>query len=312
MLESILHLVLTSMFLQLRLGSESLVQPDYYQQSLLPESELRVNYTIKPRKIVNPYAVDVVVTAASALVVDKDSGKILYQKNSDEQRSIASITKLMTALVFIDNNPGWEKAFTVSEIDYRPGGIVHLIAGESLTVEDIFYAALVSSANEAAMALARSTGMSEEEFVAAMNHKAQDLGMSNTVFTDVTGLHNSNKSTAHDLVILLEAVFKHQEIVKALSTKNYQLSIINKNISRSITSTDLVLGQNFGIDGEVYQIKAGKTGYLEASGYCFASQITNQNNNSIYAVVLGSSSINNRFIDTKALAYWVFTNYRWF
>ena len=107
---------------------------------------------------------DVKITAKSAIAVDAKTGAILYKNNAQEIRPMASITKLMTALVFLDYNPGWQKeVFTIAS-DRRNGGIIHLNTGEVMTIKDLFYTALIASDNDAAMALARSTGLDENEF----------------------------------------------------------------------------------------------------------------------------------------------------
>ena len=123
-----------------------------------------------PEKV-DPTSLGIEVTAKSVLVVDLKSGAILFSKNSDEKRSIASITKLMTALVFLENNPGWDEIITVKESDKRNGGLAKLWPEEEVKVIDLFNLTLVSSTNEAAIALARSTSLSEEKFVELMNKK---------------------------------------------------------------------------------------------------------------------------------------------
>jgi D-alanyl-D-alanine carboxypeptidase len=186
-----------------------------------------------------------------------------------------------------------------------------LIAGEEVSATHVFYTALVASSNEAAVALSRSTGLNNDEFVAEMNKKAKGLGMLGTKFSDVTGLNNENKSTATDIVILSKNALSNIHISKATGTRQYPIDILNKGIVRNIKTTNRVLHQRFGIDNQVYTILSGKTGYLESAGYCFTSKIKDNNGMEIFAVVLGSTTINSRFSDTKSLAYWVFNNYKW-
>ena len=141
--------------------------------------------------------------------------------------------------------------------------------------------------------------------------KAEELGMTNTHFVDPTGLSDYNRSTAVDIMILTKATLANEEIYSATSKGEYNIDIINKGISRRIISTDKILNKDFGLEGDVYSVAAGKTGYLKRAGYCFASLVTNQRGREILTVVLGSSTINDRFVDTKSLAYWVFNNYVW-
>jgi len=308
MFEIIINLILTSLFLQFQAGQQ-LVAPVEGLASRLPEAQLRQLIETAPQK--KPDAsLGVEVTAESVLVVDKKTNKILYEKNSGQARSIASLTKLMTALVFLDHNPGWDEVVTISGDDYREGGISYFIAGEQVTVKDLFYGTLVASANEGAAALVRVTGMNPEEFVAQMNAKAQALGLTNTVFADATGLRDANQSTAAEVAVVLRAALGRPEIAGAISSESYNIDIINKGVSRQIVNTNKILGQQFGLDNIQYWVEAGKTGYLEAAGYCLASQVKN-GDNKVLVVVLGSKSLQDRFTDTKSLAYWVFNNYFW-
>lgn len=309
MLEIIINLILTSLFLQFQSGQQLTALAEGDLANRLPEAQLRQLMEIAPQK--KPDAsLGVAVTAESVLVVDKTTNKILYEKNSGQVRSIASLTKLMTALVFLDYNPGWDKVVTISGDDYREGGISYFIAGEQVTVKDLFYGTLVASANEGAAALVRITGMSFEEFVAKMNDKAKELGLNDTIFADATGLRDANQSTALDVSLMLRAALSRPEIAGAISSESYGINIINKGVSRQISNTNRILGQQFGLDNVQYRVEAGKTGYLEVAGYCLASQVKN-GDNKVLVVVLGSKSLEDRFSDTKSLAYWVFNNYSW-
>jgi D-alanyl-D-alanine carboxypeptidase len=112
----------------------------------------------------DPSRVGVETSAKAVTVVDWASGAPLFEKNADEPTPIASITKLMTALVVLDGSPDWQRAVTFAADDERPGGIPYLIPGEEVTVENLFNMSLIASANGATVALARSTGLSDEEY----------------------------------------------------------------------------------------------------------------------------------------------------
>lgn len=264
-----------------------------------------------PFKNPDKQSLGVKVTARSFVVVEPETGAVIYEKNSQEKRSIASITKLMTALTFLDFNPGWDKEYTMTSADARAGAKPVLMTGEKVKVRDLFYAMMVASSNEAAIALANSTGLSLEEFAKQMNFRAKLLGMSDSNFVEPSGLDSENKSTAKDLIKLVDVVFSHSEIRKAGGTKQHDLKILNKNELRTIYSTDKILKEDFGFKEQSYRLEAGKTGYLGAAGYCFASQVRDQNNRRLLIAVLGSSTTYDRFSDTKSLAYWVFNNFRW-
>ncbi len=310
MLESILSLLLTGLLIQSQpANSASLANANRILENKLPEAQPKV--IDRPIRAIDSESLGMEVSAENFLVIDEKSGEVLYARSQDEKKSIASITKLMTALVFLENNPGWNKEITVSSTDYRPGGVSYLISGEKFTVKDIFNAMLVASSNEAAAALARSTGLSEDQFVAKMNQKAKQLNMFNSSFYDVTGLHKGNAASARDVATLAKIAFTKAEITSAVNNDTYDLRIINAEKNRTIKSTDKILGKPFGTDSDTYRVEAGKTGYIEAAGYCFASRLANKANNKIIIVVLGSSTIDSRFRDTKALAYWVYNNYKW-
>ena len=244
------------------------------------------------------------VRATSVIIVDKESNKVLWQKNSDEVESIASITKLMTALVFLENNPGWETEVKINTTDYRDGGRRRIYTGEVIKVKDIFNTALIASENNAISALVRSTGLSEEDFVKRMNERAMYLGMSKTVFSDPTGLNPNNKSTVEDLAKLIKIAFSRDEISNITSSKEYEFEVVNTGKKYVMENTNQLLDSYL-------NIRAGKTGYLEEAGHCLTSMIRGNNNKEIYIVVLGSDSQYNRFQEVKALTTWTFNNYIW-
>lgn len=311
MFELLVNLILTSLFLQSQANSQITLDNLTNQEYRLPQAEIRNLENKAPQKDILSDSLGVDVSAQSVLVVDGFTGKVLYDKNSKDVRSIASITKLMTALVFLDYNPGWNAPVKITESDYRDGGIRYVINGEIISVDDLFHTSLISSSNEATVALARSTGLSLDDFVKKMNEKAKQLGMNNTSFSDVTGLNNSNKSTTVDIAVLAKAAFSNSYINRVTSIESYSINIINSGVARNIKSTDKILNQEFGLGDQNYKVENGKTGYLEVAGYNFVSQIIDNNNRKILVVVLGSSTINSRFTDTKSLAYWVFNNYNW-
>ncbi|MFA5047880.1 MAG: serine hydrolase [Patescibacteria group bacterium] len=308
MFQIIINLLLTSFFLQAQaMAPGSLLLP----ANNLPQAEDRPAIKMMPQRDFSKASLGVKVTAQSFLVIEPESGAILYEQNSKDVRSIASITKLMTALVFLEHNPGWNNDFTISKDDYRSGGTVYFNAGDIVTIKDVFYVTLVASSNEGAVALARSTGLSVDQFVAEMNKKAKQMGMTSSHFADPTGLNSANKSNAEDIIRMAKEVFSHPEIKKAVSSKEYSFAIKNSNITRRAESTDKILGKNFGVGANNYTLEAGKTGYIEMAGYCLTSEIQDKNNRKLLIAVLGSSSTNDRFLDTKSLAYWAFNNYKW-
>ncbi len=274
------------------------------------QENAQISNVYSPQRKVSP-SIGVKVSAQSLAAADENTLQLLYEKNSKEVRSIASITKLMTALVFLETNPDMEKEIIITKDDYRAGNRAYFFEGERVKVKDLFSVMLIASANEGSAALVRSTGLTSEEFIKKMNDKAQDLGMTQTIFADETGLNNNNKSTASDILKLAKEAFNHDEISSVVGLKNYQFEVANNKIKRSVVATDKILGDDFGYGNDSYRILAGKTGYLDSAGYCFASKVTNKDGDKTIIVVLGSSGSDTRFNDTKSIAYWVYNNYIW-
>lgn len=259
----------------------------------------------EPQRIYNDL-IDIKITANNAIAVDAGSGKVLYEKNPDEIKPIASITKLMTALVFSEYNPGWQKIIRMKSADRRNGGIVHLNSDEQLTVRDLFYTALIPSDNSSAAALPRVAGFSEEKFVNLMNQKAGQLGMNNSKFADPTGLDYGNVSTVKDLVILLETAIQNKDIQKTTQIGMYEYTARSEENERTVT----IYNTNKLVSGYLDLI-GGKTGSLEKAGNCLAVKIKGEQDQEIIIIVLGSHEHNDRFQDVKAIAEYVFTNYQW-
>ncbi|MFA5188631.1 MAG: serine hydrolase [Patescibacteria group bacterium] len=258
-----------------------------------------------PQRIYTDY-LDVKTTAESIVAVDVKSGKILYQKNSDEIRPIASITKLMTALVFLDHNPGWTKETFTIPSDLRYGSTPHLKDGEIITVKDLFYTALVASDNTAIIALTRIAGFNEDQFVQKMNEKAKSLGLAETQFADPSGLDPNNQSSAKDVAKLLNYALQNEELKKVTTTEAYEFQAMTKVKSRTVKlyNTDRLVHSYLDIVG-------GKTGSLNEAGYCLAVKIKGASEQEILIVVLGSKTDGDRFQDVKAVYDWVFSNYKW-
>lgn len=273
------------------------------------ESQAVLNLELKDNKEGKlPYKLDnnslgVKLTAKSAAVMDRDTGIILWQKNATEQRSIASITKLMSIMVFLEHNPGWKELVTMEVSDQTNGNSPNVYIGETVSINDLFHLALIASDNNAVMALVRSTGMSREQFVSLMNKKAQDMGLTSTVFVDPTGLDSGNKSTAIDVLKLAQTAFAIKEITDVSAMSRYDLATQNGR-SDKIYATDWLLYSYL-------DVEAGKTGYIEASGYCLVSQISGKDGQRILTVVLGSESNDYRFYDAKVLAAWILDNFVW-
>lgn len=262
----------------------------------------------QPPKKKDPRRLGVVTSAVSAIVIDHASGAVLFEKNKETPRSIGSITKLMTAYVFLQGHPDLEEPAALESEDVRLGGIQHLRVGEQVRVRDLLYAALISSDNSAAAALVRLSRLSLGDFVAKMNETAAAIGMTHTQFVDSTGLSANNTSVVEDIARLLDAVSREPAITDATTHDTFSLVTAERK-TYVLQSTDDLLGSF--MNQSPYRIIVAKTGYLPEAGYCLGTLFSRNGKNEILVVVLGSDSDAGRFQDVKALAAWTYDAWEW-
>lgn len=247
-------------------------------------------------------------TAKAATVMDWRTGRLLFEKNPDLVLPIASMTKLMTVLVALDSGIDFGDFLEISPADQRQGDISVLIPGEKVRIGDLFRLTLIASSNDAAAALARSTGLSEEDFVRRMNEKALELGMDRAVFTDPTGLDAGNMATARGMTLLIREALNRPEIGAAVVSRDHAFTP-EGGTERRIRNTDLLL-DSF-LNRPPYVFLGGKTGFLNEAGYCFGAGAANGGGDKVVAVVLGSATRDDRFKEVKALLWWAFDAWRW-
>lgn len=259
-----------------------------------------------PTRIVNK-SFGLKTTAGSILVVDDASGAVLYNKASLVKVPIASITKLMTALVFLETNPDWDQIVEITTEDQQEGGTIRLLPGEKVTAKDLFYLMLVSSTNEAAVALASLSGL--EDFVSDMNKKAAELGMDDTYFLGPSGIEVENVSSPADLLKLAQVAFDKPEIVEALQTKEYGFTVLNNQRAGRAFNTNKLL-DSF-LNNTNFKIIGAKTGYLDEAGYCLLLRVEKDDGRRLTIVILGAETIDDRFQEAKGLVDWIFDNYQW-
>jgi len=258
-------------------------------------------YSIVYHEVANNVRREPALRCTAALVVDNKSGSILYAKNEHEQRPIASLTKLMTAMVYLDGGPDLDQLVTITEEDAVKSARSSLRPGETFTARDVLYVALVSSDNRAARAVSRASGKSTEEFVRLMNEKALALGLKNTFFEEVTGLSPNNVSTAYEYALLLKAALSYDLIRRITITPKYLFRSVNKNrLHQASNSNRLVFSK--------LRITGGKTGYIIPSGWCVATRAEDDGGHDITAVILGASSNGQRFRDAGRALRWGFEN----
>jgi D-alanyl-D-alanine carboxypeptidase len=283
------------------------LMPEQTYAAVYPEFNLPQNgyKIIIPAKESSPAALR--IFASSSLAIDRDSGEVLWDNDSATIRPIASITKLMTALVFLKTNPVWDKIYELQKEDVRVGGKSYIYPGDQAKVKDLFYLTLIGSDNTAAVALVKSTGLTEAEFVAKMNRQALDFGLIATKFEDISGLSNGNVSTAKEAAGLAKKCLANKKIRDTSIEEDYEFSTAGGRIVK-VASTDQLLSV-FPIDG--INIIGGKTGHTDESGYCFVGEFINEAGHKIISVVLGTDSDLDRFAETKKLVKWAYDNFIW-
>ena len=247
---------------------------------------------------------DPTVSAISAIIIDEKTGEILYEKNIDEQRSIASLTKLITASVFLDNDPDLNSLVVYdNKYETSPKGAHLYVADDDvMTLENIFYSTMVGSCNNAAKAIGYNTpNLTFNEVVAAMNQKATDLGLSKTQFLDPTGLNPGNQSTAYEYALLAREAFKYPLIAAGSTLQNYSFSEVSSadwRVDHSITSGNNLLFNGLYITGT-------KTGFLYESLYTYVVRSKDsQTGEEVIVVLLGNESKSDRWSDAKQLVSW--------
>ncbi|MBL7058171.1 D-alanyl-D-alanine carboxypeptidase [Patescibacteria group bacterium] len=245
--------------------------------------------------------------ATSGLIMDIKTKDTLYGKMIDEKFPIASITKLMTALVFLEQNPRFTDIYKVGRGDRRNGGKIFLYTGDEVKVSDLFNLALVPSANTATIAMLSSVGVSESDFVVKMNNKASELGLTNTFFKDATGLSELNVSTARDLAKLVAIAMANDKIEQAVRQDKYVFATVNNQKRTALSTDDLLTTFN----DERIKLLGGKTGYTGFAKYCFVSKFSDQFGNMVVSVVLGAQEKEDRFLETEKMVKWVYNNYQW-
>ncbi|HUK36675.1 MAG TPA: serine hydrolase [Vicinamibacterales bacterium] len=238
--------------------------------------------------------------AAAAIIYDPETNKVLWEENSQDQRSIASITKMMTAIVFMESNPDLNQPVVVERSDTFQASVTHLRTNDHVTADDLLHLLLIASDNAAARALARISPYGSDGFIVRMNEKAADLGLTATHYADPSGLLADNVSSAYDMARLITFVSGDDRIASVMRTPEYTLYIGNRPIT--IHSTNHLLGRP-GVD-----VLAGKTGFISKAGYCLATLLRlPSSNQQVAVVVLGARSNAGRFMETQNLFTWLST-----
>jgi D-alanyl-D-alanine endopeptidase (penicillin-binding protein 7) len=238
------------------------------------------------------------VHAAAAIIYNPETNQVLWEENSQDQRSIASITKVMTATVFLENNPDMSQPVTIVRSDVYQASTTHLRLNDKVTTDDLLHLLLIASDNAAARALARVSPYGAIGFIRRMNEKAAELGLESTHYADPSGLLSDNVSSAFDMAKLITHASTDERIASIMRTPTYTVHTAKRDIA--FHSTNHLLGRT---DVEV---RAGKTGFISKAGYCLATLLRlPQNGQQVAVVVLGARSNAARFLETQNLFNWL-------
>jgi len=237
------------------------------------------------------------IRAAAAIIMDPSTGEVLWQENAQEKRSIASITKVMTAVVFLEDQPDLSQTVTVERGDTYAASTTYLRANERLTLDNLLHLTLIASDNAAARALARLSHGGTATFVERMNSKAVELGLESTSFTDPSGLKAENISSAYDLSRLITYAASDERIAPIMRMAEYKVPTSRRTIS--IHNTNRLV-----IDGDV-TVMGGKTGFISKAGHCLVTLLRLPQGNQVAVVVLGANSNPGRFWETRHLFNWL-------
>ncbi|MBM7623555.1 D-alanyl-D-alanine carboxypeptidase family protein [Sporohalobacter salinus] len=221
------------------------------------------------------------VTARAAIVVDVETGEVLYAKNPHKRRPPASTTKIMTGILAIENGKLDDKVTVSDRAAYTGGSSIWLANGETLKLEELLYGLLLNSGNDAAVAIAEHIGGSVEKFAQMMNRKAREIGALNTTFQNPNGLpKKGHLTTAYDLAMITRYALQNDKFANIVNTVRKTISWEGHEYGRSLLNTNRLLRRFDKVDGV-------KTGYTKAAGRCLVSSASG-NNRQVVSVVLKS------------------------
>ena len=243
------------------------------------------------------------ISARSAIILNEDSGEIIWGKNSDQAVPIASLTKMMSIYTFLSTRPDLSRVVSYKKQDelynYEhcypwESARLRVSEGETMTIEDLVYSTIVGSANNSIETLVRVSGLTRAEFIKKMNDIAKSWGAYNTSFTEPSGLDPNNVSSPADYAIITKEIFKNPLIEKISKTESYSFTTLNTNEIHNLKNTNPMLKE------DEYEIVGSKTGYLHESLYCLMTRIKTDKGNLI-VINLGSNSKESRTSDNKQL-----------
>lgn len=238
------------------------------------------------------------VRAEAAIIYNPVTNEVLWETNSHDQRSIASMTKVMTAVVFLESNPDLTSEVVIDRRDVYAASTTYLRRNERVRVDDLLHLLLIASDNAAARALARISPHGSGGFITRMNEKAVELGLESTNFADPSGLDAANVASALDMARLITYASGDERIAPIMRKSDFVLTTNRRRVT--IHNTNKLVGD--GVD-----VRAGKTGFIHKAGYCLVTLLRLPQGDQVAVVVMGARSSAGRFWETRHLFNWLST-----
>jgi D-alanyl-D-alanine endopeptidase (penicillin-binding protein 7) len=261
-----------------------LVPADVSAQSTAPMSDAAAEALVGPA-----------IRSAAAIIYNPQTGDVLWENNSHDQRSIASLTKIMTAVTFVADSPDLNRVVVVQRTDVRNASVTYLRTGDRVSLRNLLNLTLIASDNAAARVLARVSPGGSLAFIARMNEMAAAMGLTNTRYADPSGLDARNVSTAYDISHLIAFATSHPTLGPVM--RSTQASVRAGNRTFTIRNTNKLLGTDVAVVG-------GKTGFIRKAGYCLATLLQVPQGSQVAVVVLGAANSAVRFAEARNLFNW--------
>jgi len=236
------------------------------------------------------------VRAGAAIIYNPATQQVLYESNAQTPRSIASITKVMTAVAFLENEVDATREVTIHPDDLRGASTTYLRRNDRVSIQQLLHLLLIGSDNVAARTLARASLYGPIGFVERMNQKAAELGLTRTRYYDPSGLYAENMSSAFDMARLISFAAGDERIASIMRMKDYQFAAPRRTVT--LHNTNHLVGTDVDVRG-------GKTGFISKSGYCLATLLRLPQGDQVAVVVLGATSNPARFWETRHLVNWL-------
>ncbi len=260
-----------------------------------------VNYYFSNQGVLLYSGANLSVSSDCAILMDADTGKVLYEKNADTQHANASTTKILTCVLALENAKLTDKVTVSANAAAQEPTKLYMKKGDSFRMKDLLYSLMLPSHNDTAVAIAEHISGTTTKFAALMNKKAKAIGCTKTHFVTPNGLDRglNHYTTARDLAKIAQYALKNSTFKKIIKTSSYSFKSLGSGTSYTVKTTNQLLGSMTGVSGM-------KTGYTDKAGYCFVGTIQGKSGHTYISVTLGASSSTTRWSDAKTLLQYAY------